>query len=156
MILSMGQMLGEEVLHVGRASLERPVTDAPISGAQKIVTCPGRKRLDQGRAGYAGTYEDADPIPLRLSLLRIGDTVIGGVDGEVFTTIAQRFKRESPFKHTMMTTLTNGMAPSGYIPNDAAFGYNTFEVVSSRLKPGCAETAIVEGLVDLIDTVDAK
>ena len=82
--------------------------------------------------------------------------MIGGVDGEVFTTIAQRFKRESPFKHSMMTTLTNGMAGSGYIPNDAAFGYNTFEVVSSRLKPGCAETAIVDGLLDLIDKVDTK
>ncbi|WP_404372508.1 neutral/alkaline non-lysosomal ceramidase N-terminal domain-containing protein [Sphingomonas sp. MMS24-J45] len=156
MILSMGQMLGEEVLHVSRANMERPITAAPIAGAQETVMCPGRKRLDQGRAGYAGTYADADPIPLRLSLLKIGDTVIGGVNGEVFTTIAQRFKRESPFKHTMMTTLTNGMAPSGYIPNDAAFGFNTFEVVSSRLKPGCAETAIVEGLVDLIDKVDAK
>jgi len=51
----------------------------------------------------------------------------------------------------LMVTLTNGMAPSGYIPNDAAFGYDTFEVVSSNLKPGCAETAIVDGLLDLID-----
>lgn len=156
MTLSMGQMLGEEVLHVARANLERPTTDARIRGAQSIVTCPGRKRLDKGRAGYPGTYEDADPVSIRLSLVRIGDTVIGGVDGEVFTTIAQRFKRESPYKHTMMTTVTNGMAGSGYIPNDAAFGYNTFEVVSSRLKPGCAETAIVDGLLDLIDKSDAK
>ncbi|MEG3148361.1 hypothetical protein U1769_00590 [Sphingomonas sp. ZT3P38] len=156
MVLSMGQMLGEEVLHVARASLERPVMSPRIRGAQQTVTCPGRKRLDKGRAGHPGTYEDADPIGLRLSLLKIGDTVIGGVDGEVFTTIAQRFKRESPFKHSMMTTLTNGMAGSGYIPNDAAFGYNTFEVVSSRLKPGCAETAIVDGLLDLIEKVDTK
>jgi len=154
MILSMGQFLGEEVLHVSRAGLERPVEDARIEGAQELVTCPGRKRLDKGRAGYPGVYEDADPIALRLSLLAIGDTVIGGVNGEVFTTIAQRFKRESPYKHSMMTTLTNGMAGSGYIPNDAAFGYNTFEVVSSQLKPGCAETAIVNGLLDLIDKVD--
>lgn len=155
MILSMGQMLGEEVLHVSRDSLERPVAAARIDGAQETVTCPGRKRLDQGRAGYPGTYADADPVAIRLSLLRIGDTVIGGVNAELFTTIAQRFKRESPYKHTMMTTLTNGMAQSGYIPNDAAFGYNTFEVVSSRLKPGCAETAIVDGLLDLIQQTDA-
>lgn len=154
MTLSMGQMLGEEVLHVSRTGLERPVTNAWIAGAQKQVSCPGRKRLDQGRAGYAGTYEDADPISIRLSLLRIGDTAIGGVDAEVFTTIAQRFKRQSPLKHTMMTTITNGVARSGYIPNDAAFNFNTFEVVSSRLKPGCAETAIVDGLIDLIDETD--
>jgi len=152
MTVSMGQMLGEEVLHVMRAELERPLVSADIAGAQKTVTCPGRKRTDTGRAGFPGTYVDADPVPIRLSLLMLGDVAIAGVDAEVFTLIAQRLKRESPLKHTLMATLTNGVAHSGYIPNDAAFGYNTFEVVSSSLKPGCAETAIVDGLLDLIDT----
>jgi hypothetical protein len=155
MTVSMGQMLGEEVLHVMRASLERPVGSAHIAGAQKVVSCPGRKRTDTGRAGYAGTYIDADPIPIRLSLLTLGDVAFGGVNAEVFTAIGQRFKRASPLKHTMMVTLTNGMAPSGYIPDDAAFGYNTFEVVSSNLEPGCAETAISEGLLDLIEIARA-
>jgi len=156
MILTMGQMLGEEVLHISRANMERPVEQAVIVGNSKSVTCPGRERTDSGRAGYPGTYVDAAPIPIRLSLLRIGDTIIGGVDAEIFTMIGQRFKRESPFKHTMMVTLTNGSARSGYIPNDAAFGYNTFEVVSSRLKPGCAETAIVDGLLDLVGETENK
>ncbi|HXR90943.1 MAG TPA: neutral/alkaline non-lysosomal ceramidase N-terminal domain-containing protein [Steroidobacteraceae bacterium] len=150
MTVSMGQMLGEEVLHVMRSGLERPMLTEQIAGAQKIVTCPGRKRTDSGRAGYPGTYVDADPIPIRLSLLRLGNVAIAGVNAEVFTTIAQRLKLESPVKNTMMATLTNGAAPSGYIPNDAAFGYDTFEVVSSNLKPGCAETAIVDGLLDLM------
>src|SRR3546814_18519868 len=69
--------------------------------------------------------------------------------------IAEIFKLESPYKQSMMATLTNGSAGSGYIPNEAAFGYNTFEVVSSRLKPGCAEDSIVIGLVDLIGETDA-
>jgi neutral ceramidase len=156
MTLSMGQMLGEEVLHVMRANLERPVDSVEIVGGQKTVTCPGRKRTDSGRAGYPGTYVDADPIPIRLSLVRLGDIAMAGVNAEVFTEIAQRLKRESPLKHTMMVTLTNGMARSGYIPNDAAFGYNTFEVVSSSLKPGCAETAISDGLIDLIGDASRK
>ena len=150
MTLSMGQMLGEEVLHVMRASLERAADSAEIVGRQTTVSCPGRKRTDSGRAGYAGSYVDADPVPIRLSLVKLGDIAVAGVNAEVFTAISQRLKRESPLKHTMMVTLTNGTAPSGYIPNDAAFGYNTFEVVSSRLKPGCAETAITAGLLDLI------
>ena len=70
----------------------------------------------------------------------------------MFTTIAQRLKKESPFARTMMVTLTNGRANSGYIPNDAAFGYYTFEVLSSRLRPGCAEASIVNGLLELIDS----
>ena len=152
---ALGLMLAEEVLHVMRDGLQRPLADAAIGGATKSVSCPGRKRLDRGRAGYPGTYEDADPVALHLSLLRIGDVVIGGVDAEIFTMIAQRFKRESPVKNTMMVTLTDGSAGSGYVPNDAAFNQYTFEVVSSRLKPGCAETAIVDGLLDLIGEVGA-
>ncbi len=65
MTVSMGQMLGEEVLHVMRSNLERPTLTAQIAGAQKTVSCPGRKRTDSGRAGYPGSYVDADPIPIR-------------------------------------------------------------------------------------------
>jgi hypothetical protein len=152
MILSQGQFLGEEVLRIMRDT-PATVPTAPIHAAQTITSCPGRERTDAGRAGYPGTYKDAPPIDLRLSMMMIGDVAIGGVDGEVFTTIGQRFKKESPYAHTMMATLTNGLARSGYIPNDAAFGYNTFEVVSSSLKPGCAETAIVDGLLGMMPPI---
>ena len=50
---------------------------------------------------------------------------------------------------TMMVTLANGMANSGYIPDNASFGANTFQVLSSRFKPGCAEDTIVNGLMSL-------
>jgi neutral ceramidase len=90
-------------------------------------------------------------VDIRLGLLRVGDVMIGAVNAEVFSPIAQRLKRESPFKATMITTLTNGSARSGYIPDDESYGKFTFEVLSSRLKPGCAETAIVRGILGLID-----
>jgi neutral ceramidase len=149
MVDSMGQMLGEEVLRVGRDVLDRPEVNPRIFGASKTVTCPGRVRTDKGRAGYPGTYTDGPDVPIRLSLLKIGGIEIGGVNAEVFNPIAERFKARSGSSRTMMATLTNGIAPSGYIPHDEAFSQNTFEVVSSRLKPGCAETAIIEGLLDL-------
>ncbi len=147
---TMGQMLGEEVLHVMRESLEKSPADATLSGAQASFSCPARRRTDSGRAGFPGTYVDADEVSIRLGALRIGDVYIGTVDGEVYNGIAQRLKRESPFKHTMMSTLTNGSAPTGYIPSDDAFGRNVFTVLSSRLKPGCAEAGIVDGLVELM------
>jgi neutral ceramidase len=50
----------------------------------------------------------------------------------------------------MLATLTNGTARSGYIPHDAVSGMYTFEVLSSRLQPGCAESAIVDGVLDLM------
>jgi hypothetical protein len=42
-------------------------------------------------------------------------------------------------------------ANSGYIPTDAAFGSYTFQVLGSRLKPGCAENAIAGGLTELLN-----
>jgi neutral ceramidase len=56
----------------------------------------------------------------------------------------------SPIANTVMVTLANGMANSGYIPDDALFGAYTFQVLSSHLKPGCAETAIDCRLMNLI------
>jgi neutral ceramidase len=153
MILSMGQFLGEEVMHVMRG-MERVSDSGQISGGQKMVSFPGRDRTNQGRAGFEGTYKDGDPVELRLGLLLIDDIAFGTVNAEVFSLIAQRLKKESPYARTMMVTLTNGMANSGYIPNDAAFGYLTFEVLSSRCKPGYAENAIVNGMLDLM--YDAK
>jgi hypothetical protein len=150
MTVSMGQMLGEEILHVMRSSLEKAPVDATIGGAESRLTCPARKRTDSGRAGYPGNYVDAGEVSIRLGALRIGDMYIGMVDGEVYNGIAQRLKRESPFKHTMMSTLTNGSAPTGYIPSDDAYGRNVFTVLSSRLKPGCAEAGIVNGILDLM------
>ncbi|MEO8100513.1 MAG: hypothetical protein ABI811_22635 [Acidobacteriota bacterium] len=114
------------------------------------MSCPGRERLNQGRAGFAGEYKEAGPVDIRLSLLQLGDIMIGGVNAEVFNPIAQRLKKESPNARTMMATLTNDAARSGYIPHDAGFGMFTFEVLSSRLQPGCAESAIVNGILDLM------
>jgi len=150
MVLSMGQFLGEEVLHVMRG-IERMNTAVALSGSAATVSCPGRERTNQGRAGFEGSYKESGPVEIRLGLLRIGDVMIGAVNAEVFNPIAERLKRESPYKATMMTTLTNGSARSGYIPDEASYGKYTFEVLSSRLQPGCAESAIVNGILSLID-----
>jgi len=150
MVASMGQFLGEEVLHVMRGT-QRTETAVPVYGSTATISCPGRERTNQGRAGFEGTYKDGPPVEIRLGLLRVGDVMIGAVNAEVFNPIAQRLKQESPYKATMMATLTNGAARSGYIPDDESFGKYTFEVLSSRLQPGCAESAIVNGILGLID-----
>jgi hypothetical protein len=149
MILSMGQFLGEEVKRVMR-EMNRMSAGGRIAVAQKMIGFPGRDRIGQGRAGVEASYKDGPDVQLRLSLLMIDDIVIGGCNAEIFNMIAQRFKRESPVGRSIFVSMANGSGNSGYIPNDAAFGYRTFEVLSSRCKPGYAESAIVNGLLDLI------
>jgi len=153
MVESMGQFLGEEVLYVMR-EMDRMETAVALGGSFTTIQCPGRERTNEGRAGFEGEYRESDPVEIRLGLLRISDVMIGAVNAEVFNPIAQRLKRESPYKATMMATLTNGSARSGYIPDDASYGKYTFEVLSSRLQPGCAETSIVNGILELIAAAD--
>src|SRR5688572_6312899 len=57
MVLSMGQLLGEEVLHVMRG-IERTDSAVPLAGRSSTISCPGRERTNQGRAGFEGTYKD--------------------------------------------------------------------------------------------------
>jgi len=152
---SEGVLLGEEVIRL-MTNIKQFHATPTIAAAQKIVTCPGRKRTDSGREGMAGTYQDGDTVEIRLGVLRIANIEVTSVDGEVYTPIAQRLKRESPMANTFMVTLANGRANSGYIPNDTAFGAQTFQVLGSSLKPGCAETAIVNGLLDLMAATQKK
>jgi neutral ceramidase len=89
-------------------------------------------------------------VPLRLGVLGIGDVALTSVDAEVYALISQRLKRQSPMANTVVVTLANGAAPSGYIPDDASFSHNSFQVLGSRLKPGCAEDAIADGLTNMV------
>ena len=148
---SEGVLLGEEVIRV-MSTIKHLEPSPAIVAAQKIVTCPGRKRTDTGREGKPGTYVDGDPVEIRLGSLRIGQIALTSVNAEIYSAIGQRLKRESPFANTILVTLANGRAESGYIPDDAAFGALTFQVLGSNLKPGCGETAIVNGLLDLLAT----
>jgi neutral ceramidase len=146
---SEGQVLGEEVIRVMTNST-RTEQDVRIWASQTVTTCPGRKRTDQGREGTAGTYIDGNSVPLRLGVLGIGDVALTSVDAEVYALISQRLKRQSPMANTVVVTLANGAAPSGYIPDDASFSHNSFQVLGSRLKPGCAEDAIADGLTNMV------
>ena len=151
MIRSMGQFLGEEVKRAMREmEPNRMATGGKISAAQKMISFPGRDRIGQGRAGVEGQYKDGADVNLRLSLLMIDDIAVAGCNAEIYNMIAVRFKRESPIGRSIFVSMANGSGNSGYVPDDSAFGQQTFEVLSSRCKPGYAESAIVNGLLDLI------
>jgi hypothetical protein len=146
---SEGVLLGEEVIRVMSNTTRLDAAPA-IRGAQTTLTCPGRKRLDSAREGTPGSYEDGEPVQFRLGVIRIGNIAIASANAEIYSAIGMKFKAASPLANTMFVTLANGRANSGYVPNDTSFGAYTFQVLGSRLKPGCAEDGIVNGLVDLI------
>ena len=64
--------------------------------------------------------------------------------------IGLKLKESAPANKTIMVTLANGAANSGYIYSDDAFNHLTFQVIGSRLKPGCAEGKIISTAIGLM------
>ena len=95
-------------------------------------------------------YKEGVEVNLKVGLLRIGDTNFVRVNGEVYTNIGLKLKATAPASKVIVVTLANGAANSGYIYSDDAYSHLTFQVIGSRLQPGCAENKIVNTAIDLM------
>ena len=136
-----GIIYAEEVLRVAQA-LTGGDGNVRIAASEKTVACPGRTRTNQGREGQPGTYSDGPDVKLLVRVLGIGSVGLAAVNAELYTAIGQALKAKSPMANTVFVGLANGSAMSGYIPTDDAYGHYTFQVLGSRAKPGCAESAV--------------
>ncbi len=151
-VTMLGHMIGSTTVRVMREDMEYEDT-AAIWGGQQSFTCPGRIRLDAddpARENVFPGYEEGPDVELTVGLIRLGDINLVKVNGEVYTNISLHLKKESPASRTVMLTLANGRGNSGYIYSDDAYSHLTFQVIGSRLEPGCAEGKIVSTALDLM------
>jgi len=146
-----GALLGEEAIRV-MSYMDRLDGDVKIGGQLRTLTCPGRVWTNSAgaRAGNPGIYADGEDVHMRLGVLAINDIALASINAEAYNQIGMDVKAASPLARTMFVAVANGRANSGYIPTDDAYGRYTFQVVASRLKPGCAQDGIVNGITDMI------
>jgi len=150
MVSAMGTIIGESALDVMKNRMPNVSGTVAIAAGERQLTCPGRDRVDESaRQGVLPPYKDGVPVNLVVGLLRIGDIDIVRVNGEVYNDIWRDLRDRMPNRKTMMTTLANGAANSGYIYSDAANTRLTFQVISSRLKPGCAQAGIIGAALEM-------
>jgi len=150
MVSAMGTIIGESALDVMKNRMPEAAASGAITAGERQIACPGRDRLDESaRQGVLPPYKDGAPVTLKVGLLRIGDIDIVRVNGEVYNDIWRHLRDRMSNRKAMMTTLANGAAKSGYIYSDAANTRLTFQVISSRLKPGCAESGIIHAALEM-------
>jgi neutral ceramidase len=148
----LGQMIATTAVRVMREDIQ-PVDTAAVWASQERFSCPGRERLDTAnptRENVFPGYKDGPDVTIKVGLLRIGDINLVTVNGEIYSRIGLRLKEQSPANKTIVVTLANGGANSGYIYSDDAYSHLTFQVIGSRLKPGCAEGKIVNTALGLM------
>lgn len=148
---SEGQVLGEEVIRVMSNTTDL-ADDVRIEGLEQTIYCPGRKRTNGNsndpntREGVAATYVDGPPAMLRMGVLGIGAVALASVNREVYTLIGRRVKDAAPMKNTVIVTVA-GASIAGYVYDDQSAGHDTFQVLGSPFKPGCAEAGITNAIV---------
>jgi neutral ceramidase len=151
-VVMLGQTIGTTAVRLMREEIQ-PVDTATIWGGQERFTCPGRERLDTAnpaRENVFPGYKDGPDVNLKVGLLRIGDINFVTVNGEVYSKIGLKLKEAAPANKTIMVTLANGASNSGYIYSDDAYSHLSFQVIGSRLKPGCAEGKIISTAIGLM------
>jgi len=151
-VVMLGTMIGTTVSRVMREDIV-PVDTAKIWAGQQGIRCPGRERLDAAnpaRENVFPGYKEGPDVNMKVGVLRIGDMNFVSLNGEAYSEIGMRVKASAPANKTIFVGLANGSANSGYIYSDAAYSHLTFQVIGSRLKPGCAEGKIVSAAMDLM------
>ena len=131
------------------------------SAEEEAVTSYCRKRV--------GSRESADAIALvfrtqraeiaphrgetrttSIQSLAIGDVAVVGVPAEFFTVLGQEIKRRSPFRHTVVSELSNDWV--GYVPDSkghAVGGYQTWTGHHSYCEPGTGERMVAAAVEQL-------
>jgi hypothetical protein len=136
-----------------REQAGKAMSAAQHSGASESeVILAKQKSLFSRIEEYYATLADGVPEPklleAELTAIRIGQTAILSLPGEVFVAIALAIRELSPFPKTLFAGLTNDYI--GYVPSADANASLGYEVVASRVTSAAA-AVLTESAVALLD-----
>ncbi len=82
-----------------------------------------------------------EPIEVEVQVIALGDKYAWvSLPGEIFVELGLAIKQDSPFGHTIIAELANGII--GYIPSRRAYAQGNYEVVSARCAEGSGEMLV--------------
>ena len=129
----LGTMLGQEIVHVLR-KIEETSSNGPVKSLFETIALPGKP------SGELKTTEDEPPVPLNITVARVGHVVFVGLGAEVLSEIGLAIKASSPFKHTIILTHCNGTAD--YISPQHIYVEGGYEVETSPFASTAADMLV--------------
>ena len=91
---------------------------------------------------------EVDELPAEVQVVGIGDTMIVGLQGEIFVEFGLEIQKRSPFKKTIVVELANGVLP-GYVCTGEAIKEGGYEV-GTTLLTGNSGMMLVDAAVELL------
>lgn len=142
---AIGFQIGDETMNVLSKIETYPVKN--LQAADTILTFPGKKNSQNHFP--QSSYEPGPDVKIRVSTLKIGNLMLAGISGELFTEIGMEIKKQSPYSNTVILTHCNGSC--GYICTDSSYPKGGYEIQVTRLMQG-VEKPLVKGFIDLMQS----
>lgn len=145
----LGSILGGEAIKV----LEQIIDfydDGELISMTKRISLPVRKDLPEWYRKHRKITEmGVVEKDYELQVLRIDDSAVLGLPGEVFLELGKEIRRRSPFEHTLIAELCN-QESDGYILTPQAYDEGGYEPTASILRPE-AGAKLVDESVKLLE-----
>ena len=135
----LGERLGAEAVRVREQITEtNPVPTLAIT--TETVTLQGQvmQATEDIRPATAYQFTPTGPASAPVTIARIGDIALVGVQAELTSATGLDIKRRSPFERTVVMTMTNGAAK--YMADEPSFDRITYAAMSSPYARSSAET----------------
>lgn len=142
-------------------TVRRHATEEMKAWARRFLDDAEKKRAAGEKVNYhdelcAEQYLAEDPaavpkqVDVGIHVLQIGETVLVGLPGEIFSEIGLRIKANSPYAHTVVTELTDGS--HGYITPDHVQAAGCYESIYSNIAYTGKGTAdvLVNGATEML------
>ena len=133
----LGQILGGEALKALQ-SVTNLASEANLKIKQSDVRLPVRKDMPENVLEWIKSTKVGEPdyenhqrilkgedVVTEIQAIRLNDTAILGLPGEVFVEYQLEIRRKSPFKHTFVSELANDSI--GYVPTTDAYKEEGYE-----------------------------
>jgi neutral ceramidase len=85
--------------------------------------------FEQSRADWPRLLQSANPVPVSLHVLRLGEAAICFNPAELYVQFGLAIKKESPAAVTLLAQLTNGWC--GYVPTPEAIRHGGYSATSA-------------------------
>ncbi len=131
------RVAGELVTLALPIKADYPKLDAIETDLAQATESFMRERLTR-KLRLRKTLGDADTYPLALWVWRLGDVVFVGYPGEAFSTLQLDLRAAFPDQSVVVMNVVNGSI--GYLPPDALYDEDMYEVWQTPLDRGCLET----------------
>ena len=110
----------------GTVCSKKQYVNVPRRSADPELAIPGiqywlsqNKLMNARNMTYYVSLPEPDSTDLAVQCIKIGDTLIACLPGEIYVTYGKEIKEKSPFKHTFV--IENCNTYCGYIPSKKAF-----------------------------------